>query len=108
MGSWADTWVSLHPEWLMVAEISRDGHLKQADTREKKNPQQSSWFLSAICTTGIDPNRRRGSVCPDCTSCLESICVPGYADNTWIPDGLRACEERELVSASKDEAGASG
>lgn len=45
MGSWADTWVSLHPEWVMVAEISRDGHLKQADTREKKTPQQSQTKL---------------------------------------------------------------
>ena len=34
--------------------------------------------------------------------------VPGYADNTLVSDGLRAHEERELVSASKDETVATG
>lgn len=34
--------------------------------------------------------------------------VPGYADKALVFDGLRAHEERELVSASKDAAVATG
>lgn len=44
-----------------------------------------------------------------CTLCLQSIVhVPGYADSTSLSDGLRAHEELEILSTSKDEAVATG